>query len=84
MANHLRICIVGGRSFGKTALVKSVARISGFLPLNNKGRLVELLNTPCASDEWRPTGWKDVRDWQFKFTFEEGKECREKILSFAD
>lgn len=84
MANHLRICIVGGRSFGKTALVKSVAQIPCFVARSNKGAAVRLQGMSFDNKEWSQTKWDDVKDWQFRFTIEEAGKSKEKILSFAD
>ena len=68
MANHLRICIVGGRNFGKTHLVKNgVRRIPKFQPLNYK-------NDNEKKDS--QTAWSDVKDREFMFG--------DKILSFVD
>lgn len=84
MANHLRICIVGGRSFGKTALVKAVAHIPCFVVRNYKGAADRLEKMPFDDPKWTQTKWEDVKDWQFKFTVEEDGKTKDKILSFAD
>lgn len=84
MANHLRICIVGGRSFGKTALVKAVAHIPCFVVRNYKGAATRLQEMSFDDSAWEQTKWDDVKDWQFKFTVEEEGKTKDKILSFAD
>ncbi len=84
MANHLRICIVGGRYFGKTALVKAVAHIPCFVVRNYKGAATRLQEMDFDDPAWEQTKWDDVKDWQFKFTVEEEGKTKDKILSFAD
>lgn len=75
--NHLKICIVGGRNFGKTSLVISVARTSNFTSRNNHGDIIEML-----ADDYKVsnTSWNEIKDWQFNFDSGNGN----RILSFAD
>lgn len=89
MSNHLRMCIVGGRSFGKTALVKAVSQIPCFIACSNKGTALKLQNSAIDGNDWSQTKWEDVLDWKFKFTIEDGdkKDDGKKIdktLSFVD
>ena len=86
MANRLRICmricIVGGRAFGKTALVKAVAQIPCFIAKNYRNQ--KNRDSGMSFDDLAQTRWDDVKDWRFNFTVEEGEKKTDKILSFAD
>ena len=83
----LKICVLGGRSFGKTSLLSSLIAISGtkdagISTLGDNQRKLDIYNDyKEGHGKLSATSWDDICQFRYKIT---GNEKRRWVVSFID
>ena len=69
---NLNLCIIGGRSFGKTSLAVSLLNIAdktdeSITPIGSSTKILALKNDFLSSGgQLQSTGWQEIKQFTFK------------------
>jgi hypothetical protein len=86
----IRICILGGRSFGKTSLLSSLILISGSKDAGitvsgrNQKKIAAINDYKNSNNMLEATSWEDICEYKYKITDKTNGQARRWHVTFVD